>query len=181
MSGTAVAAPTQRQSGRELLPDSVFDKLVNRIVKDYPTFSQGLAERIVDQAAAFLAAAAGARQPLSPSGVVDVGWHTFILHTRDYADFCQRLAGRFLHHEPTDPAEREAMTRADLAAVRERTIAAMRQDGFIVDEELWPAGHEGRPCVPYDTTPGSLRAAAAAGDCTQCYAGCSDSPSGPGK
>lgn len=38
----------------------------------------------------------------SPSVVVDIGWHTFILYTREYAGFCERVAGRFLHHEPTD-------------------------------------------------------------------------------
>jgi SAM-dependent methyltransferase len=31
------------------------------------------------------------------------GWHAFILHTDDYAEFCQRVAGRFIHHLPAGP------------------------------------------------------------------------------
>lgn len=27
-------------------------------------------------------------------------WHVFILHTKDYADFCQKYFGEFLHHVP---------------------------------------------------------------------------------
>ena len=35
---------------------------------------------------------------------LDWMWHSFILHTRDYADFCQHYFGFFLHHEPAAPA-----------------------------------------------------------------------------
>jgi len=35
---------------------------------------------------------------------LDWMWHSFILHTRDYANFCQRHFGFFLHHEPAAPA-----------------------------------------------------------------------------
>lgn len=34
------------------------------------------------------------------SGAVDEIWHAFILHTRDYAEFCQQVRGRFIHHQP---------------------------------------------------------------------------------
>lgn len=35
---------------------------------------------------------------------VDPFWHAHILHTKQYAEFCQEIAGRFLHHEPLDHA-----------------------------------------------------------------------------
>ena len=35
-----------------------------------------------------------------PSKSADIGWHVFILHTADYAEFCNKLAGRFIHHNP---------------------------------------------------------------------------------
>jgi hypothetical protein len=35
-----------------------------------------------------------------PSPVVDDLWHEMLLHTRDYAAFCDAAIGRFLHHEP---------------------------------------------------------------------------------
>ncbi|WP_437626139.1 glycine-rich domain-containing protein [Sorangium sp. So ce1151] len=31
---------------------------------------------------------------------VDEAWHQFVLFTLEYADFCQRFFGRFLHHAP---------------------------------------------------------------------------------
>ncbi|MCK2169091.1 glycine-rich domain-containing protein [Thalassospira xiamenensis] len=36
-------------------------------------------------------------------GPVDSLWHTFILHTRRYHEFCDKLAGRYLHHLPDIP------------------------------------------------------------------------------
>jgi hypothetical protein len=34
------------------------------------------------------------------AGPVDALWHTFLLFTREYADFCEKVAGHFLHHVP---------------------------------------------------------------------------------
>lgn len=31
---------------------------------------------------------------------IDQMWHIFLLYTRDYADFCGRYFGEFLHHQP---------------------------------------------------------------------------------
>lgn len=49
---------------------------------------------------------------------IDRMWHTFLLFTRDYAAFCDRYFGAFLHHAPADPDERpeEGETRERLAA-----------------------------------------------------------------
>ncbi len=35
-----------------------------------------------------------------PSNDVDLIWHAHILHTVLYADFCNNLAGHFIHHNP---------------------------------------------------------------------------------
>lgn len=34
----------------------------------------------------------------------DEMWHTFVLFTKDYADFCEKYLGHFCHHEPTRKA-----------------------------------------------------------------------------
>ncbi|WP_263399755.1 glycine-rich domain-containing protein [Saccharopolyspora pogona] len=40
----------------------------------------------MDQALAFLAVSADhVGEPLAPTPVVDIGWHTFVLYTRDVA------------------------------------------------------------------------------------------------
>ncbi|HEX5200919.1 MAG TPA: hypothetical protein VFW27_13390 [Actinoplanes sp.] len=108
----------------------------------------GMARRIVDQALAFLAACAVTTKPIGPSELVDIGWHTFILHTIDYAEFCDRIAGRFIHHVPDEPDDGAAGP--PLAA----SAAAVRAAGFRLDQPLWLSGAE----------------------CSQCHAGCHDSP-----
>jgi hypothetical protein len=113
-----------------------------------------VAERIMEQALAFLVACA--RNPgagLAPSAEVDKGWHAFILHTADYAEFCDRVADRFIHHLPTEPGEKN-----DGGAALAATVAAMRAAGLHVDADLWYA-------TPDCTS-----------DCHQCHAGCHDSP-----
>ena len=109
--------------------------------------------RVLDQALAFLAAAAVTTAPIGPSDLVDIGWHTFLLHTRDYAEFCDRIAGRFIHHEPEDGSEwpTTPTTGADPLT---RAVEAITSAGYQIDRPLWH---------------GKV-------DCTQCHAGCTDSP-----
>jgi len=40
-------------------------------------------------------------------GPIDEFWHTFVTFTSRYMDFCERVAGRFIHHFPnTEPKAR---------------------------------------------------------------------------
>ena len=54
--------------------------------------------------------------PLNAHGVsakLDPFWHAHLLHTRDHMDFCDRVFGGYLHHEPLD--------RTDAAALEDAT------------------------------------------------------------
>ncbi|MEV7013252.1 hypothetical protein [Streptosporangium sp. NPDC051022] len=140
-------------SPRTLIAPELFDRLTTRIRIDHPEHAD-IAEPIMEQALAFLATcAANPGAALGPSDLVDIGWHTLILYTADYADFCDRVAGRFIHHTPDD-IPGEAGTSPSLAA----TIEAMTAAGYRVDPALWPKGAE---CTS---------------KCNQCHAGCYDSP-----
>ena len=46
-----------------------------------------------------------------PSKVVDDLWHEFILHSREYASFCDKAFGGFLHHTP-DSSMKVSMAQA---------------------------------------------------------------------
>ena len=37
---------------------------------------------------------------LTPSKIVDLGWHEFILFTKAYEKFCNEKLGKFIHHTP---------------------------------------------------------------------------------
>ncbi|KFU75701.1 hypothetical protein SAMN04489729_8459 [Amycolatopsis lurida] len=120
-------------AGRSLVPDELFERLVNRIAKEND-LPHEFAARIMDQTLAFLRACGEDRRaPLAPSEPVDIGWHTFLLYTREYASFCERAAGRFIHHVPNDDGEGPADPQ-DLIA---RTTEAVRDLGFAVDTDLW--------------------------------------------
>jgi len=46
---------------------------------------------------------------------IDEMWHAFLLCTEDYAEFCQRFFGEFLHHVP-NPDHTEEIVYEDLAS-----------------------------------------------------------------
>ncbi|MGH8352524.1 MAG: glycine-rich domain-containing protein [Pseudomonas sp.] len=80
-----------------------------------------------------------------PSQAVDLAWHEFILHTRQYQRFCRQGLGRFLHHTPSEamrgPTQAQASIRRAwrLACAREG-IAAKAPSRlpllFALDAEL---------------------------------------------
>ncbi|MQY04757.1 glycine-rich domain-containing protein [Actinomadura macrotermitis] len=138
---------------RSLISPELLARLAGRIASEQICTEQH-AEQVMLQALGFLKACAlNPGAGLAPSEAVDIGWHTFILHTREYADFCQRVAGRFIHHTPADPGESPHQAEAIGS-----TVAAMRAAGIEVDTALW---------VPVSK-------------CSQCYAGCANDPKAAG-
>jgi hypothetical protein len=147
----SITTSTHR-TGRSLVSPDLFHRLTDRIIQA-ESFERDLAERIMDQALAFLlACAANVGAPLAPSELVDIGWHTFLLDTSEYATFCDRVAGRFIHHVPNDN-QRTGKSPGEVLA---RTVTAMRTLGFHLDDALWPR--------------------TALGSCTGCHNGCHDDP-----
>ncbi|MDI1442582.1 hypothetical protein [Polyangium sp. 6x1] len=59
-----------------------------------------------------------------PMAALDEMWHCFVLFTQDYADFCSRFFGRFIHHQPVTLAEK-ARTRRRLQKDPEGFARAM--------------------------------------------------------
>jgi hypothetical protein len=65
-----------------------------------------------DEMLIFLDLCAESTHVLAPSKPVDVAWHAFVLHTRDYEAYCRERFGRLVHHEPAERADRKAYARA---------------------------------------------------------------------
>ncbi|WP_434446329.1 glycine-rich domain-containing protein [Lentzea sp. E54] len=116
------------------------------------------ADRIITDTISFLTVCAtNPHKQFRPSKQVDIGWHQFILNTHDYADFCDRTAGRFIHHVPE---EFVAPVRRATADVLAPTVEAIKAAGLPFHPGLWSTG-EGR--------------------CSQCHAGCTNCGQGGGE
>jgi hypothetical protein len=129
---------------RGMVEGQLWDRLVRRIVSEHGV-ELAYAERTMNEALGFLLLCAGdSTTAFSPSEAVDVGWHTFLMYTREYEEFCRRVADGFIHHSPNDdipsdePHEKCAVD----------TVTAMRSRGLEVDEDLWLTSGEcgGKKC-----------------------------------
>ncbi|MGW2520008.1 glycine-rich domain-containing protein [Streptomyces sp. NPDC001617] len=124
------ATANDQKTGRAVAGEELFESLTHFVVV-HNGQSRQRAERIADQAVAFLVTAATATVPMVPSDDVDLGLHALILHTREYARLCDRYAGRFLHHNPK-PGGGPRDTEKVITSAR-----AMKAAGFMVFDDLW--------------------------------------------
>ncbi|MEU6314143.1 hypothetical protein [Streptomyces sp. NPDC047014] len=138
----------------DLISSSLRADLITMVREDYwPEITDDEGNRGVEQLAAFPAVAATTTEQVTPSLRVDLFWHAFVLHTKPYADFCDTLGGGFIHHVPDRNSGHNP--EKGRAAMR-RTAGLIREAGYRTDPVFWPLGD--------------------AADCTQSYAGCTDSP-----
>ncbi|MET9617146.1 glycine-rich domain-containing protein [Kitasatospora indigofera] len=117
---------------RNLIDPGQFEGVVSTVLDNNPGMADELSRRIVTEALKFVATARMfPTVRVTPSNVVDEGWHALILHTNVYAQLCTRLGG-FVHHFP----ERPDSTRYDGNALV-RTVALIEEAGYTPDRELW--------------------------------------------
>ncbi|WP_424216328.1 glycine-rich domain-containing protein (plasmid) [Streptomyces sp. BI20] len=136
-----------------LISPELSARLIADVRKHRPELTDEQGRRGVYAMVGYLTASASTYEPLSPSKAVDDFWHAFVLRTVDYAVYCERAAGRFLHHVPDDE---DGDGQEDGTESLARTVKAVRAAGFRIDSEFWPA--------------------TGAAECGQCHAGCHDSP-----
>src|SRR5690348_6938672 len=79
------ATANDQKTGRVVAGEELFESLAHFVVIHNGQSSER-AERIADQAVAFLVTAATATVPMVPSDDVDFGLHALILHTKEYAE-----------------------------------------------------------------------------------------------
>jgi len=72
-----------------------------RFLKDHPELSSRLDSiELVYRQYMYLCAIKPKMSLSVPSNEVDEFWHCHIIHTRSYQDFCNDIAGYFIHHAP---------------------------------------------------------------------------------
>lgn len=75
-------------------------ELVNRMATEHG-ISHDEAYRWFKLGLNYLYQAATTKGPVSPSVYADRMWHTFLLYSKDYREFCQEMFGFFIDHFPT--------------------------------------------------------------------------------
>jgi hypothetical protein len=97
-------------------------------------------------------------------GPVDEFWHTWILFTREWCEFSNAVAGRYIHHKPTTREEKQAARSSHGPSAYQRFLADY--PGYFGEEapaDLWP------------------RPAKAANGCATCGPSCGQNCSGCGQ
>lgn len=70
----------------------------------------------------FLYLCAISRNKLTPPHPIDMGWHEFLMYTRDYASFCKKVLGVYIHHVPDPvlkPVEQKPTAQDTIAFAKE--------------------------------------------------------------
>lgn len=80
--------------------------VVERLCKDFHLSAPQARELFYDMLRFLYLCRATNIRPISPPQLIDEAWHTFIIYTRDYAQFCDCYFGGFIHHRPNRPGEK---------------------------------------------------------------------------
>jgi hypothetical protein len=112
-----------------------YEQLIFSMRRADPALSDDKASARIDALVQWLASLRMNRaregRPFQMIETVDFAWHAFILHTRAYAEFCERFFEGYLHHDP--PLEYES----DRTEYATYTLAALRGDfGDRIHPEL---------------------------------------------
>jgi hypothetical protein len=124
--------------GRDLVSSEDFEMLAAFCADEYG-LERGVADQIMSEAIAmiYVMGTTQSGDTMAPSKQVDPGWHTAILHSQWYAEFCQQSFGYFLHHAPNS----KVRTRGLMTSV----VDKIRAEGFEVDDRLWGTAAECNP------------------------------------
>ena len=123
----------------DLISEGFRNRFIARVMRDHQ-INKELAERIINGTLKFLNLCVDyPEQSFAPYKQIDIGWHTFLLYTREYADFCSKIAGRFIHHAPNDKVVRRSSN-----ASKTREFMIIHRIYF--DDELWPISTEYKKC-----------------------------------
>lgn len=70
------------------------------------------------------------------SATIDPFWHAHILHTREYAHFCDAVFGQFIHHEPLDESIKEKVD--EVRRLYQHTSKVYRKMFGYINPDFYP-------------------------------------------
>jgi uncharacterized protein (TIGR04222 family) len=96
-------------------------------------------QRAIEEYKKFAFLAVVTNHQVVPSDAVDQVWHTHILLTQSYGEeFCLKVLGQMLHHQPTQGGKAE---RAKFHRLYVETMASYRQFFGVPPIDIWPPTH----------------------------------------
>jgi hypothetical protein len=78
------------------------ENVVKKMMKDSGLERENAEQLFSDMLRFLCLSGAKTGHTLTPPHRIDLAWHTFILFTMDYTNFCQKYFGRYLHHQPSE-------------------------------------------------------------------------------
>lgn len=69
---------------------------------------------------------------------VDPFWHAHVLHTEQYAEFCNRVVGEYMHHRPLNHGNKKHV--AVIRRLYDYTLDVLPKLFSVVDGEFWLTG-----------------------------------------
>lgn len=116
--------------------------------------------------------------PLSPSELVDMVWHTHILHTRVYVHMCTKYFTHFIHHVP-EWGEEAPESEKEIAAKQGRYQAMLQFYQRVFNEpapaHIWGGVHTAEAGTCSSCQPGKCSSATetaiTTGTCSNCSPG----------
>lgn len=103
--GTAVRPPTTISPMDALAYEAPF--LIEKLLKDHVVQTSEEAEILFSEVKRYIVLTQVDTSKIWEmySLRIDEAWHQFILFTTQYADFCRRFFGRYVHHSPSNAPE----------------------------------------------------------------------------
>ncbi len=133
-----------------------FDPVVHRMIDKY-SWNEERARSVFEDMKRYLYLGRITGKPLIPPPEVDEMWHNFILFTVDYASFCSRFLGRFIHHRPR---RRDDSPTGSGFTVKDTLNIAQAEFGSLSSNWNYPNLHAKADCGPDSCGCGC------SGDCT---------------
>lgn len=126
-----------------------FTKVVARFAKDCNVSPESAEETLLELKRWFTLCALHPEKTYATGGQVDAMWHTFILFTKDYARFCQDIAGAFIHHTPESGSGGDVEEQIASAEKMRDKLRLMEADylkyfGAPPPSHIWPRSPEPR-------------------------------------
>lgn len=109
MTSTLVKSDSEQMESSDIRSKNILGRVMSydlsvireRFLKDHPELSSRLDSiELVYRQYMYLCAIKPKMSLSVPSNEVDEFWHCHIIHTREYQDFCNEIAGYFIHHAP---------------------------------------------------------------------------------